>query len=141
MDFAAPPIFGRHVALQTGHLAAMQHTAPDFKRKAKTAVDMRWRIKQINEWLQVNYSEYCEEGGVFWLTQEQVLDPTEHHFNNEFDLKYFVTNNVRSRPCYQRLFGYAYSEGCGRIMQQFVHRLGLVHHVLEEGKVCGKYPR
>ena len=77
-----PQFFVRHVALQTGHLAAMQQTA-DFKRKSKTAVDIRGPIKQIYEWLQVNYyTEYCEEGGVLRLTQEQVLDPTEHHFNN-----------------------------------------------------------
>jgi hypothetical protein len=78
-----PQFFVRHVALQTGHLAAMQQTA-DFKRKSKTTVDIRRRIKQKYEWLQVNYytEEYCEGGGVLRLTQEQVLDPTEHHFNN-----------------------------------------------------------
>jgi hypothetical protein len=85
------PLFGQNVALQEGHLAAMQQTA-DFKRKAKTAVDMRRRIKQIYSWLQLNYPEYCEEGGVVSLTPEQQQDPAEHHFTNQFDLNYSRLN-------------------------------------------------
>jgi hypothetical protein len=86
------PLFGQNVALQTGqHLVAIQQTA-DFKRKAKAAVDMRQQIKQINEWLQVKYPDYCEEGGVVSLTPEQLQDPTEHHFNNQFHLNYSRLN-------------------------------------------------
>ena len=65
----------------------MQQTT-DIKRKAKTAEDMRQQSKQVYEWLQVNYSEYCKEGGVIRLTPDQLLDPTVHHYTNEFDLNY-----------------------------------------------------
>ena len=74
-DLIEYTIFGQYVALQQGHLAAMPQAA-DLKRKAKTAEDMRRQIKQICEWLQVSYSEYCEEGGVIRLTPDQLLDPS-----------------------------------------------------------------
>jgi hypothetical protein len=89
MAFASLPIFGQHVALQQGHLAAMQQTA-DFKRKAKTAEDMRQQIKQIYEWLQVYYSQHRFAGipllhrsdlladltGLVSLDEDKTMKPT-----------------------------------------------------------------
>ena len=81
-------LFGQANDIQDNHLAAMQETE-DFKRKKKSNMDMRRRIKQIYSWLQLNYNdEYCMEGGVVALTPEQKNDPSVHHYGNDFDLCY-----------------------------------------------------
>jgi hypothetical protein len=79
------------VKISDAHKAGVVETQ-DFRINRNTMRRHRNNIRRIIEWLDENYSNYRGAGGIHKLTEEQLNDPTMHHFANAEDLEYEAIN-------------------------------------------------
>jgi hypothetical protein len=83
----ATSIIGQDLQINAADLAAVQDTE-DYEKVLNTMRNYRNRIQAICEWMQKEFPEYVERGGVEPITNWQKSDRTFFAYKSTLDFRY-----------------------------------------------------